>query len=66
MDSNINVFLNQAGANTEDPYGNGRAGTCDICVLGIPGGDPVYGVYIHCWDQANSYCIDTDCMYGFC
>jgi hypothetical protein len=67
-DSNINInsLLNQAGADSEGGYGNNRYGACDICSLYPPEGDPVYGVYIHCWDQENSLCIDTDCTYGSC
>lgn len=65
IDSSISLLLNQASADPEDGYGNDQYGTCDYCSLYI-NGVPVDGVYIHCWTQNNSYCINTGCTLGLC
>lgn len=64
------IKINQASAQEigdEGYYGNDLDGNCQGCIIGKDSnGKFVHGVRIRCYYQQFSYCVETECGYGFC
>ena len=55
----LNCFITEAKA--DKPYGNNRYGDCIPCW-----GSGGTMVFMHCYDQEEHYCIDSECTFGTC